>query len=145
MNQIMILKREKPGTLNTLRWFIKIGYLTVCLPCSCRRLYPVISVSFEDLHPRHFYVVMVDFVSVDNFKYRFEVKSNSWVTAKKKTDLGCPRMYTHPETPASGASLMMNGLTFQKLKLTNSLKLSLKDTKVSEQLDSGTASKSSRQ
>ena len=95
----------------------------------------MISVSFEDLHPRHLYVVMVDFVSVDNYKYNFDVKSKSWIQSREKISKECVRMYTHPGTPTSGASLMWGALAFKTLRLTNNIKLSLKDTNVSEEVN----------
>ena len=97
----------------------------------CRRMCPVMSVTFEDLKPLQFYTVMVDFVLVDEFRYSFDVSSNRWVPHwRALAEEDSPRFYVHPRTPAMGMSLMQDVLTFKKLKLTNSPKTAAKSAQV---------------
>ena len=81
---------------------------------------PLMSIAFEDLKPRRFYTVMVDFVLMDAFRYSYDVNCNRWVAnSRPLPEEEWPRLYVHPSTPAMGASLMQNALTFKTLKLTN--------------------------
>ena len=93
---------------------------------------PVISLKFEDLNYRQFYTVMVDFVLMDEFRYSFDAKANSWIPCcrERPTEAGCPKVFVHPQTPINGATLMLNGLTFKTLKLTNSFKTAGKSAHV---------------
>ena len=92
---------------------------------------PVMSVAFEDLKPRQLYSVMIDFVLMDEFRYSFDANHNRWVPNwRALAEEDCPRVYIHPETPATGASLMQNVLTFKMLKLTNSFKTASKSAQV---------------
>ncbi|KAJ7387444.1 T-box transcription factor tbx3 [Desmophyllum pertusum] len=70
---------------------------------------------------------MIDFVLMDEFRYSFDANHNRWVPNwRALAEEDCPRVYIHPETPATGASLMQNVLTFKMLKLTNSFKTASK-------------------
>lgn len=81
---------------------------------------PLLSIAFEDLKPRRFYTVMIDFVLKDEFRYRYDVNCNCWVAnSHPLPEEGWPRLYVHPNTPAMGVSLMQSVLTFKMLKLTN--------------------------
>ncbi|CAF0840214.1 unnamed protein product [Didymodactylos carnosus] len=67
------------------------------------------------------YMLMVDFVPLDDKRYRYAFYSSSWVVAGK-ADPHCPgRVHVHPDSPQSGASWMKNFVVFDKLKLTNNL------------------------
>ena len=78
------------------------------------------SIAFEDLKPRRFYAVMVDFVLMDAFRYSYDATCNRWEAHTRiLPEENWPRLYVHPSTPATGASLMQNVLTFKTLKLTN--------------------------
>ncbi|XP_022792066.1 uncharacterized protein LOC111331261 [Stylophora pistillata] len=91
---------------------------------SGRRMCPIISLKFEDLTPRQFYTVMIDFVLMDEYRYSFDTRTNTWVPYCRElpAEEGYAKVFVHPETPWNGATLMMNGLTFKTLKLTNSFK-----------------------
>lgn len=95
-----------------------------------RRMCPMISLAFEDLHPTQMYAVMVDFVFADEFRYCFDASSNLWVPWSLIKEENCSRMYLHPETPTTGAILMKSVLTFKKLKLTNSSQTARKSKQV---------------
>ena len=98
---------------------------------SCRRMCPMISLTFEDLNPTQMYAVMVDFVFADEFRYCFDANSNRWGPWGLIIEENCSRMYLHPETPTTGAILMHSILTFKKLKLSNSSKTAWNSKQVS--------------
>jgi len=90
------------------------------------------SIAFEDLKPRRFYVVTVDFLLMDTFRYSYDVTYNRWVANScPSPEENWPRLYVHPSTPATGASLMQNVLTFKTLKLTNCPVTAANSTQVS--------------
>lgn len=93
---------------------------------------PIISLKFEDLTPRQFYTVMIDFVLMDEYRYSFDTRTNTWVPYCRElpAEEGYAKVFVHPETPWNGATLMMNGLTFKTLKLTNSFKTAEKSPQV---------------
>lgn len=93
---------------------------------------PVISLKFEDLTPRQFYTVMIDFVLMDEFRYSFDAGTNTWLPYCREMPVeeGRAKVFVHAETPWNGATLMTNGLTFKTLKLTNSPKTAEKSSQV---------------
>lgn len=107
-------------------------YSRLCLLSLCRRMCPVISLKFEDLTPRQFYTVMIDFVLMDEFRYSFDAGTNTWLPYCREMPVeeGRAKVFVHAETPWNGATLMTNGLTFKTLKLTNSPKTAEKSSQV---------------
>ncbi|XP_075048591.1 T-box protein VegT-like isoform X1 [Mixophyes fleayi] len=84
---------------------------------SGRRMFPQCKIRLFGLHPYTKYVVLVDFVPLDNCRYKWN--KNQWEAAgKAEPHLPC-RTYIHPESPAPGAHWMKDVICFQKLKLTN--------------------------
>ena len=54
----------------------------------CRRMFPTFQVRLFGLDPLSDYMVMMDFVPVDDKRYRYSFHSSSWVVAGK---VGGPR------------------------------------------------------
>ncbi|GFW81472.1 t-box transcription factor TBX1 [Trichonephila clavipes] len=71
------------------------------------------------MDPMSDYIVMMDFVPVDDKRYRYAFHSSSWVVAGKADPNMPPRMHLHPDSPAKGAQWMKQVISFDKLKLTN--------------------------
>uniref|UniRef100_A0A3B4Z048 T-box-containing protein TBX6L-like n=1 Tax=Stegastes partitus TaxID=144197 RepID=A0A3B4Z048_9TELE len=77
-----------------------------------RRMFPHCNVSVTGLQPYTSYVLMMDMVPVDGFKYKWEV------AGKAEPQPPC-RTFTHPDSPATGTHWMKQSLSFLKMKLTN--------------------------
>uniref|UniRef100_A0A665XA96 T-box domain-containing protein n=1 Tax=Echeneis naucrates TaxID=173247 RepID=A0A665XA96_ECHNA len=82
-----------------------------------RRMFPHCSISLAGLQPFANYVIMMDMVPVDSFKYRW--KKEQWEVAGKAEPQPPCRTYMHPDSPATGSHWMKQSLSFLKVKLTN--------------------------
>uniref|UniRef100_A0A3B4Z4P4 T-box-containing protein TBX6L-like n=1 Tax=Stegastes partitus TaxID=144197 RepID=A0A3B4Z4P4_9TELE len=79
-----------------------------------RRMFPHCNVSVTGLQPYTSYVLMMDMVPVDGFKYK-----EQWEVAGKAEPQPPCRTFTHPDSPATGTHWMKQSLSFLKMKLTN--------------------------
>lgn len=61
----------------------------------------------------------MDIVPADDCRYKFS--RGSWLVAGKADPEMPKRMYIHPESPCNGDQWMDKVISFNKLKLTNSL------------------------
>ncbi|KAK7602274.1 hypothetical protein V9T40_009715 [Parthenolecanium corni] len=84
-----------------------------------RRMFPTFQVRLFGLDPAADYMLMMDFVPVDDKRYRYAFHSSSWVVAGKSDPISPPRIHIHPDSPASGSQWMKQVVSFDKLKLTN--------------------------
>ncbi|XP_069601519.1 T-box protein VegT-like [Ranitomeya imitator] len=84
---------------------------------SGRRMFPQCKIRLYGLHPFTKYLVLVDFLSTDNCRYKWN--KNQWEAAGKAEPHPPCRTYIHPDSPAPGAHWMKDVICFQKLKLTN--------------------------
>ncbi|CAI9535390.1 unnamed protein product [Staurois parvus] len=84
---------------------------------SGRRMFPQCKIRLFGLHPYTKYVVLVDFIPLDNCRYKWN--KNQWEAAGKAEPHPPCRTYVHPDSPAPGAHWMKDAVCFQKLKLTN--------------------------
>ncbi|XKL67016.1 hypothetical protein PGB90_010436 [Kerria lacca] len=84
-----------------------------------RRMFPTFQVRLFGLDPVADYMLMMDFVPVDDKRYRYAFHSSSWVIAGKSDPISPPRIHIHPDSPASGSQWMKQVVSFDKLKLTN--------------------------
>ncbi|KAM6932893.1 T-box transcription factor TBX1 [Xenentodon cancila] len=67
------------------------------------------------------YVLLMDFIPIDDKRYRYAFHSSSWLVAGR-ADVAAPsRMHFHPDSPAPGAQWMKQTVSFDTLKLTNNL------------------------
>jgi len=85
-----------------------------------RRMFPALKLKVTGLDPSVNYVVMVDIVSVDCYRYKFQ--DSKWVVAGKADQPVVGRqIHVHPDSPATGQQWMSRTLSFHKLKLTNNV------------------------
>lgn len=84
-----------------------------------RRMFPTFQVRIGGLDPQSTYIMMMDFVPVDDKRYRYSFHSSSWVVAGKADPISPPRIHVHPDSPAPGSTWMKQIISFDKLKLTN--------------------------
>uniref|UniRef100_A0A3Q3LID3 T-box domain-containing protein n=1 Tax=Mastacembelus armatus TaxID=205130 RepID=A0A3Q3LID3_9TELE len=82
-----------------------------------RRMFPHCSISLSGLQPLANYVIIMEMVPVDNFKYKW--KREQWEVAGKAEPQPPCRTYMHPDSPATGNHWMNQPLSFLKMKLTN--------------------------
>ncbi|XP_077398324.1 T-box transcription factor TBX1-A isoform X2 [Festucalex cinctus] len=86
-----------------------------------RRMFPTFQVRISGMDPAAEYVLLVDFIPVDDKRYRYAFHSSSWLVAGR-ADIAAPsRMHFHPDSPARGAQWMKQTVSFDTLKLTNNL------------------------
>uniref|UniRef100_A0A915CTM2 T-box domain-containing protein n=1 Tax=Ditylenchus dipsaci TaxID=166011 RepID=A0A915CTM2_9BILA len=82
-------------------------------------MFPPLQISISGLDPTLKYSLMVDFVCVDNKRYRYSFHQSKWVIAGPgESELPC-RVYFHADSPASGLSWTKQIVSFDKIKLTN--------------------------
>ncbi|XP_041971441.1 T-box transcription factor TBX1-B-like [Aricia agestis] len=84
-----------------------------------RRMFPALQARLSGLLPNAEYLLLVDFVPVDDKRYRYAFHSSSWVVAGKADPVSPPRIHVHPDSPAAGAHWTRQLVSFDKLKLTN--------------------------
>ncbi|XP_054650888.1 T-box transcription factor TBX1-A-like [Dunckerocampus dactyliophorus] len=86
-----------------------------------RRMFPTFQVKISGMDPSSEYVLVMDFIPVDDKRYRYAFHSSSWLVAGR-ADVAAPsRMHFHPDSPARGAQWMKQTVSFDTLKLTNNL------------------------
>ncbi|CAH0713952.1 unnamed protein product, partial [Brenthis ino] len=84
-----------------------------------RRMFPALQARLAGLLPNADYLLLVDFVPLDDKRYRYAFHSSSWVVAGKADPVSPPRIHVHPDSPAAGAHWTRQLVSFDKLKLTN--------------------------
>ncbi|MEQ2290116.1 T-box transcription factor TBX1-B [Ameca splendens] len=88
---------------------------------SGRRMFPTFQVRISGMDPSAEYVLLMDFIPVDDKRYRYAFHSSSWLVAGR-ADVAAPsRIHFHPDSPAPGAQWMKQTVSFDTLKLTNNL------------------------
>jgi len=85
-----------------------------------RRMFPALKLKVSGLDANINYVVMIDIVPVDCYRYKYQ--DNRWVVAGKADQPVTGRqIHVHPDSPATGQHWMSRTLSFHKLKLTNNV------------------------
>ncbi|XP_039499817.1 T-box transcription factor TBX1 [Drosophila santomea] len=84
-----------------------------------RRMFPTFQVRIGGLDPHATYICMMDFVPMDDKRYRYAFHNSCWVVAGKADPISPPRIHVHPDSPAAGSNWMKQIVSFDKLKLTN--------------------------
>ncbi|XP_055545990.1 T-box transcription factor TBX1-B isoform X2 [Wyeomyia smithii] len=84
-----------------------------------RRMFPTFQVKVVGLELTAEYLMIMDFVPLDDKRYRYAFHTSSWVVAGKADPVSPPRISVHPDSPATGATWMKQTISFDKLKLTN--------------------------
>ncbi|XP_078739592.1 T-box transcription factor TBX1-like, partial [Lampetra fluviatilis] len=86
-----------------------------------RRMFPTFQVKVFGMDPVADYVLLMDFIPVDDKRYRYAFHSSAWLVAGKADPAMPGRIHVHPDSPARGATWMKQIVSFDKLKLTNNL------------------------
>ncbi|XP_015781875.1 T-box transcription factor TBX1-like isoform X2 [Tetranychus urticae] len=84
-----------------------------------RRMFPTFQVKLKGMCPDSDYILMMDFLPVDEKRYRYAFHSSSWIVAGKADPSAPPRIHIHPDSPAKGSHWMKQVISFDKVKLTN--------------------------
>ncbi|KAM8760753.1 T-box transcription factor 16 isoform 1-T1 [Acanthopagrus schlegelii] len=82
-----------------------------------RRMFPHCKVNLSGLIPCAKYILLVDMVPEDGFRYKWN--KERWEVAGKAEPQPPCRTYLHPDSPAPGSHWMKQSVSFLKLKLTN--------------------------
>ncbi|XP_061905712.1 T-box transcription factor 16 [Entelurus aequoreus] len=82
-----------------------------------RRMFPHCKVNLSGLVPCAKYILLVDMVPQDGFRYKWN--KEKWEVAGKAEPQPPCRTYLHPDSPAPGSHWMKQSISFLKLKLTN--------------------------
>ncbi len=82
-------------------------------------MFPALKVTVSGLDPTLNYMVLIDMVPADNYRYKYH--ESEWVvTGKAYPDVPrAKRMHVHPESPGNGAKWMSTDISFHKVKITN--------------------------
>ena len=84
-------------------------------------MFPPFQVRLQGLDPSSKYILMMDFVPVDDKRYRYAFHSSKWLVAGKADSSVPGRVHIHPDSPCTGQQWMKQIVSFDKLKLTNNL------------------------
>ena len=80
-------------------------------------MFPVFKTSVQGLEPTSMYSIMLDFVPVDDYRWKFV--NGEWSRGGKPEPTQSSRVYIHPDSPNFGTHWMKNPIVFSKVKLTN--------------------------
>ncbi|XP_078502502.1 T-box transcription factor TBX10-like [Lissotriton helveticus] len=86
-----------------------------------RRMFPTFQVKIFGMDPTAEYALLMDFVPLDDKRYRYAFHTSSWLVAGKADPATPGRVHFHPDSPAKGGQWMRQIVSFDKLKLTNNL------------------------
>ncbi|KAJ7344131.1 hypothetical protein JRQ81_000081 [Phrynocephalus forsythii] len=86
-----------------------------------RRMFPTFQVKISGMDPLADYVLLMDFLPLDDKRYRYAFHSSAWLVAGKADPATPGRVHFHPDSPAKGGQWMRQIVSFDKLKLTNNL------------------------
>ncbi|XP_062823275.1 T-box transcription factor TBX10 [Anolis carolinensis] len=86
-----------------------------------RRMFPTFQVKISGMDPMADYVLLMDFVPLDDKRYRYAFHNSAWLVAGKADPATPGRVHFHPDSPAKGGQWMRQIVSFDKLKLTNNL------------------------
>ena len=84
-------------------------------------MFPTFQVRLYGMEQNTKYMLMMDFVSVDDKRYRYAFHSSKWLIAGKADPSVPGRVHVHPDSPCTGTQWMKQIVSFDKLKLTNNL------------------------
>ena len=82
-------------------------------------MFPALQIKLSGMLSSSKYVVLLDFVPADQFRYKFEYDSSSWMVACEEGTPTPTQIYTHPFSPQFGFEWGRADVSFIKCKLTN--------------------------
>ena len=116
------MSHRYPSFLTYFSVFCKAKLMIfVIILISHRRMFPPFQVRLFGLDPTAKYILMMDFVPVDDKRYRYAFHSSKWLVAGKADPSVPGRVHIHPDSPCTGGQWMKQIVSFDKLKLTNNL------------------------
>ena len=80
-------------------------------------MFPVLKSSVDGLDPQSMYTIMLDFLPVDENRWKYV--NGEWSHAGKPEPTPPSKIYVHPDSPNFGGHWMKNPIVFSKVKLTN--------------------------
>nr|QFQ66870.1 T-box 1/10 protein [Schmidtea mediterranea] len=86
---------------------------------SGRRMFPTLQLKVDGMVMSSKYVIFVDFVPSDNYRYRYSFHSSSWNQAGKADPVHPQKSYMQPDGVCLGQHWKKTIINFDKLKLTN--------------------------
>uniref|UniRef100_A0A8C6CA16 T-box transcription factor 10 n=1 Tax=Monodon monoceros TaxID=40151 RepID=A0A8C6CA16_MONMO len=88
---------------------------------SYERMFPTFQVKILGMDMLADYALLMDFMPLDDKRYRYAFHSSAWLVAGKADPTTPGRVHFHPDSPAKGAQCMRQIVSFNKLVLTNNL------------------------
>uniref|UniRef100_A0A8C9E4B1 T-box transcription factor 10 n=1 Tax=Phocoena sinus TaxID=42100 RepID=A0A8C9E4B1_PHOSS len=88
---------------------------------SYERMFPTFQVKILGMDTLADYALLMDFMPLDDKRYRYAFHSSPWLVAGKVDPTTPGRVHFHPDSPAKGAQCMRQIVSFDKLMLTNNL------------------------
>lgn len=82
-----------------------------------RRMFPQLKVKVSGLNPSQRYILLLDIVPVDSFRYRFQ--DDNWQVVGGAEARLPDRVFIHPDSPATGEHWQNRTISFHRAKLTN--------------------------
>ncbi|XP_077287690.1 T-box transcription factor TBX22-like [Arctopsyche grandis] len=110
--------------------FYKLGTEMIITKAGSRRMFPIIRTRVCGMKEEIMYNVILELMPVDNFRYRFDHITGEWIATSGKlmTENESSGYILHPASPALGKFWINQGsLSFDKIKLTNTKRPSLRD------------------
>lgn len=80
-------------------------------------MFPVLKSRANGLDPTAMYSVMLDFMPVDDHRWKYV--NGEWSHAGKPEPTSASKIYVHPDSPNFGTHWMKSPIVFSKVKLTN--------------------------
>ncbi|XP_053496683.1 T-box transcription factor TBX6-like [Ictalurus furcatus] len=82
-----------------------------------RRMFPQLKVKVSGLNPSLRYILLLDIIPVDSFRYRFQ--DDNWQVVGGAEARLPDRVFIHPDSPATGEHWQNRTISFHRAKLTN--------------------------
>ena len=95
----------------------KYNILNLILIFKFRRMFPLPSFRVFGMELEENYIILMDIVPVDQFRYKFQ--GASWTIAGRADPEPPQKAFVHPDSPCSGSLWMAKPVSFNRLKLTN--------------------------
>jgi hypothetical protein len=84
-------------------------------------MFPTFQIILSGMDPATRYMLIMDFASVDDKRYRYAFHSSKWLVAGKADPSVSGRVHVHPDSPNTGEHWMKQMVSFDRLKLTNNI------------------------
>uniref|UniRef100_A0AAY5EBX9 T-box domain-containing protein n=1 Tax=Electrophorus electricus TaxID=8005 RepID=A0AAY5EBX9_ELEEL len=108
-------------TYSLWQQFDQLGTEMIVTKAGRLRMFPTFQVHISDMDPTAEYVLLMDFIPVDDKRYRYAFHSSSWLVTGRGDAAVPGRVHFHPDSPARGSQWMKQTVSFDRLKLTNNL------------------------